>query len=189
MKQKFSTKWKASKQPRKQRKYLAKAPLHIRRKFLSVNLSKELRKKYGKRNIPVRKGDTIKIMRGKYKKKQGKVIEVKTKLEKIYVEGIQVKKTDGSKANIPLRTSNLQIVQLNIDDKKRFKNSEIETKHKEANLRTPKSGRSEEKLEIRQKETGKIEEESLRTPKHGRSEAELRSPLRRRSEEKSGDKK
>jgi len=34
MKKIFSTHWKASKQPRKQRKYRAKAPLHIKRKFL-----------------------------------------------------------------------------------------------------------------------------------------------------------
>jgi len=42
MKQKFSTTWKASKQPRKQRKYSANAPLHIKRKMLSANLSKTL---------------------------------------------------------------------------------------------------------------------------------------------------
>ena len=121
MKQKFSTAWKASKQPRKQRKYLANAPLHIKRKFLSVNLSKELRKKHGKRNIPVVKGDKVKIMRGKFKKKSGKVTEVKTKMMKIYIEGIQVKKTDGSKASVPLRASNLQIIELNLDDVKRLK--------------------------------------------------------------------
>jgi len=121
MKQKFSTAWKASKQPRKQRKYLANAPLHIKRKFLSVNLSKELRKKHGKRNIPVVKGDKVKIMRGKFKKKSGKVTEVKTKRMKIYIEGIQVKKTDGSKASVPLRASNLQIIELNLDDVKRLK--------------------------------------------------------------------
>src|SRR3989338_176397 len=46
MKNKFSTKWKESKQPRKQRKYRANAPLHLRKKFVNVNLSKELRKKY-----------------------------------------------------------------------------------------------------------------------------------------------
>ncbi len=62
MKKKFSDKWKASKLPRKQRKYLANAPLHIKRKFLSANLSKELRKKHGKRSIPIRKGDTVRIM-------------------------------------------------------------------------------------------------------------------------------
>ena len=50
MKRKFSKSWKSSKQPRKQRKYSANAPLHLKRKLLSVNLSKELRKKYGKRS-------------------------------------------------------------------------------------------------------------------------------------------
>ena len=42
MKKIFSKHWKSSKQPRKQRKYRAKAPLHIKRKLLNVNLSKEL---------------------------------------------------------------------------------------------------------------------------------------------------
>ena len=46
---------------------------------MSVNLSKELRKKHGKRNAPVRKGDVVKIMRGKFKGKKGKIIEVKKK--------------------------------------------------------------------------------------------------------------
>ena len=55
MKSQFSKSWKSSKQPRKQRKYIAKAPLHIKRKLMGVNLSKELRKKHGKRNIVVRK--------------------------------------------------------------------------------------------------------------------------------------
>jgi len=131
MKQKFSTAWKASKQPRKQRKYLANAPLHIKRKFLSVNLSKELRKKHGKRNIPVVKGDKVKIMRGKFKKKSGKVTEVKTKMMKIYIEGIQVKKTDGSKASVPLRASNLQIIELNLDDVKRLKKLGVKEVKKE----------------------------------------------------------
>ncbi|MBR9701568.1 50S ribosomal protein L24 [Candidatus Pacearchaeota archaeon] len=120
MKSKFSTSWKSSKQPRKQRKYLANAPLHLKRKFLSVNLSKELRAKHGKRNIPVVKGDVVIVMRGKFKKKKGKVTEVKTKMMKIYIEGIQVKKQEGSKVNVPLRASNLQIVELNLDDRKRM---------------------------------------------------------------------
>ena len=73
MKRKFSTSWKSSKQPRKQRKYLANAPLHLKRKLLSVNLSKALREKVGKRNVVVKKGDKVKAMRGKFKNKQGKV--------------------------------------------------------------------------------------------------------------------
>ena len=131
MKKEFSTHWKASKQPRKQRKYSANAPLHIKKKLLSVNLSKELRKKYGKRNVPIRKGDNVKIMKGKFKKKQGKIIEVNVKNSKVIIEGVQVKKQDGSKANVKMHPSNLQIIDLNIEDKKRIKEISKEKKKKE----------------------------------------------------------
>ena len=91
------------------------------KKLVSVNLSKELRKKYGKRNIPLRKGDTVRIMVGKLNKKEGKVNKIKRKSLKVYIEGIQVKKRDGSKADVPFRPSNLRIIELNLDDKKRIK--------------------------------------------------------------------
>lgn len=121
MKKEFSNKWIASSQPRKQRKYLAKAPIHKKRKLLSVNLSKDLRKKHEIRNIVVRKGDKVKVLRGKFKNKEAKVSQVLTKLTKVYLDGIQTKKQDGSMANVPLRPSNLQIIELVMDDKKRFK--------------------------------------------------------------------
>ena len=121
MKKEFSTAWKSSKQPRKQRKYLANAPLHIRKKFVSINLSKELRKKHAKRNMSVRKGDVVQIMRGKFKGKKGKVTEVKLKISKVTIEGIQAKKQDGSKVNIRMQPSNLQIIELNLEDRKRNK--------------------------------------------------------------------
>ncbi len=119
MKTKFNKSWKASKQPRKQRKYLANAPLHLRKKLLGTNLSKDLRKKYGKRTIAVKKGDTVKVMKGKFKGKKGKVNEVSLKFSKVAIDEIQVKKQDGSKVNVKLRPSNLQIIELNLEDKKR----------------------------------------------------------------------
>ncbi len=121
MKQKFSTAWKASSRPSKKRKFAAKAPLHIKHKFLSANLSKELRKKYGRRNIEIRKGDKVRIMTGKFKKKSGKVIEANTKKSKITVEEVTIKKHDGSKVNVWIQPSNVQIIELNSDDKKRIK--------------------------------------------------------------------
>jgi large subunit ribosomal protein L24 len=130
MRKKFSTKWKSSKQPRKQRKYLANAPLHIKKKLMGVNLSKELRKKYSKRTLPLRKKDVVKIVRGKFKGKRGKIIGVILKAQKVEVEGIQIKKQDGSKVNVKLRPSNLQIIELNLEDKKRNKALGIETKEK-----------------------------------------------------------
>ena len=121
MKKIFSTKWKGSKQPRKQRKYLAKAPLHLKRKLLSVNLSKGLKAIHNKRNIPARKGDKVKIMRGKFRGKEGKIIKILIKTSKIYIENIQKTKQDGSKIDLPLRPSNLQIIELNKEDKRRLK--------------------------------------------------------------------
>lgn len=112
MRKNFSEHWKASKQPRKQRKYSANAPLHIKRKKLSTNLSKELRKKLGKRNIIVRKDDKVKILRGGFYGKEGKILKVFTKIGKVTIEGIQVKKQDGSKALVKLWPSNLQIIEL-----------------------------------------------------------------------------
>jgi large subunit ribosomal protein L24 len=112
MKQKFSTSWKASSKPRKQRKYLANAPLHIKKKFISVNLAKPLRSKEGKRNVQVKKDDKVKVMRGKFKGTQGKVLSVSLKYGKVYMEGVQVTKMDNSKANVPLKPSNLQIIEI-----------------------------------------------------------------------------
>lgn len=148
MKKEFSKAWKASKQPRKQKKYLANAPLHIKKKFVSVNLSKELRKEHG-RNVVVKKGDTVKIMKGKFKGKQGKVTEVKLKLSKIFVEGIQVKKQDNSKVNVKLQPSNLQIVKLNMEGKKRFKSKSV----------APKEEKSEEK---KLKEAEKVNKDKVK---------------------------
>ena len=79
MKTKFSSSWRRSSQPRKQRKYRYNAPLHIKQKFVSTHLSKNLRDKYKKRNINLRKGDSVKVMRGQFKNKSGKVEEVNLK--------------------------------------------------------------------------------------------------------------
>jgi large subunit ribosomal protein L24 len=131
MKKKFSKHWEASSQPRKQRKYKANAPMHLRKKFVSVNLSKELRKKVGKRNIPIKKDDKVKIKRGKFKGKEGKILEVNLKKAKVIVEGIQVKKMDGSKANIKMQPSNLQIIELS--ERKSKGNKKENTKDKSEN--------------------------------------------------------
>lgn len=130
MKKEFSKEWKASKQPRKQRKFLANAPLHIKRKKLSVNLSKELRKKISKRNIVVRKDDKVKIMKGKFKGKTGKILNVYTKQSKVIIEGIQVTKRDGSKANVKMQPSNLQIIEM-VERNTKMPNRKQEVKKEE----------------------------------------------------------
>ena len=121
MKTKFSSSWKKSKQPRKQRKYRYNAPLHVKQKFVSTHLSKELRKKYKKRNVNLRKGASVKVMRGQFKNKSGKVDEVDVKKTSVYVDGIETVKRDGTKSRYPIHPSNLIITDVNLDDKMRNK--------------------------------------------------------------------
>ena len=123
-KTKFSINWKKSKQPRKQRKYRYNAPLHIKREFMASHLSKELREKYSKRNVIVRKEDKVKILRGQFKGKEGKIEKTNIKKTKVYITGIEVVKRDGTKSLHPINPSNLIIVELNLDDKKRVKTLE-----------------------------------------------------------------
>lgn len=113
--------WKASKKPRKQRKYVFNLPLHIRKTLLATLLSKELRKKHNRRNLPVRVGDKVKILRGQFKKKTGKITKVELKDLKIHIEGIENIKKDGSKVPYPVYPSNVMITELNLDDRKRQK--------------------------------------------------------------------
>ena len=119
MKQKFSHSWIASKKPRKQRKYRYNAPLNIRHNLLSAHLSKELRKKHNTRSIPLRKGDSVKISRGQFKSKTGKIERVLLKRYKVYVTGAEHIKLDGSKSYYPIDPSNLIITELSTEDKKR----------------------------------------------------------------------
>lgn len=121
MRKKFSKSWKGSKQKRKQRKYRYNAPLNIRHKLITANLTKELRKKYRRRSFPLRKGDSIRVMLGEFKGKKGKVSRVNLYSIKVYVEGLQKTKKDGTKVNIPFQPSNLQIIEFDLGDKKRIK--------------------------------------------------------------------
>lgn len=119
MKTKWSRSWIRSKQPRKQRKYRYHAPLHVRHKLISAHLSPELREKYKKRSFPLRKGDKVKVMRGKFKGTIGTVERILLKKLKVYVDGVAIEKKDGSKVKYPLDPSNLMILELKLDDKKR----------------------------------------------------------------------
>lgn len=119
MRKKFSRKWIKSKQPRKQRKYRYNAPLHVRQKLVSAILDKKLREEFKKRSMPLRKGDEVLIMRGKFKKKSGKISRVDLKRLKIFVENIKRKKVSGQEVEIVIDPSNVKIIKLNLDDKMR----------------------------------------------------------------------
>ncbi|MEM0230961.1 MAG: 50S ribosomal protein L24 [Candidatus Woesearchaeota archaeon] len=119
MRSKFSPSWKASVQPRKQRKYVKNAPLHIKRRMISAHLSKELREKYGRRNVQLRKGDRVKVLRGSMRGRTGTVESIELKSGKVRISGVEMIRKDGTKVKIAIHPSNLMIIELNLNDKKR----------------------------------------------------------------------
>lgn len=115
----FSSKWTSSRSRNKQRKYAAKAPLHIKRKLAGCHLSKELRAKHKTRTVILRKDDTVKVLRGNHRKKTGKIEKINLKKNIAFISGIDVTKKDGTKLPVAFRPSNLMITELNLDDKRR----------------------------------------------------------------------
>ncbi|MEM1563836.1 MAG: 50S ribosomal protein L24 [Candidatus Bathyarchaeia archaeon] len=107
--------------PSKQRKMLFQAPDHIRYKHFAAPLAPELRKSYGTRSLPVRSGDTVRVLRGDHKGFEGKVARVDRKKFRIYVEGLTREKVDGSTVFVPIHPSKVMITKLNLDDKWRKK--------------------------------------------------------------------
>jgi len=95
---------------------------------MGCNLDKALREKYGRRSIVARKGDQVKVMRGQFKGKLGKVGEVDVKNTRLQIEGIQrAKKMGGEKLITWFHPSSVRIIVLNLDDSRRMKRSDIQS--------------------------------------------------------------
>ncbi len=109
-----------SSQPRKQRRSRYQAPLHLRHKFLGAMLSEDMKEKHKIKTIPVRTGDTVKIMRGDHRGKEGKVAGIDLKKMTITVDGVTVTKSDGTEVPRPIYPSNVMITKLEIKDERRL---------------------------------------------------------------------
>jgi large subunit ribosomal protein L24 len=118
MQKKHSTKWRGSTQPRKQRKYVYNAPMHLLGKFLHVHLSKELRQKHKTRALRVRVGDKVRVVRGTHKGKEGKVERVDVRRSRIYVAKVETMKLQGGAAKYPVRPSNCVLVEIVMDKRR-----------------------------------------------------------------------
>lgn len=83
-------------------------------------LSKDLKKKYKKNAFPLRKGDVVVVMRGKFRKKEGKIKEVNLKKLRVKIEGLYITKKDGTNVDVSFDPSKLMLKELNLEDKERI---------------------------------------------------------------------
>ncbi len=101
-----------TRQPRKQRKALYSNPLHLKRKMLHAHLSRELRASMGKRSVLAAKGDSVKILKGRFKGISGKISKVNVKTSFVSVEGAMAKKQNGKETPAKLRPNQFIITEI-----------------------------------------------------------------------------
>ncbi|KAI1795925.1 translation protein SH3-like domain-containing protein [Ganoderma leucocontextum] len=104
---------------RKSHKAHFSAPSSVRRKIMSSSLAKDLRGKYNTRALPIRKDDEVRIVRGKYKGREGKVTQVYRKKWVIHVDRVQRDKSNGATVPIGIHPSNVVITSIKLDKDRR----------------------------------------------------------------------
>lgn len=105
-----------SRQPRRQRKAGYTAHSFERRRRMTVPLSRELRRRFGRRAVPVRKGDTVRILAGSYVGREERVAKVHRRAYSVTLDNVTGKTGDQKLKPLPIRTSQLVITRLNLSD-------------------------------------------------------------------------
>ena len=108
-----------SRQPRKQRLAGYNKNHQAMMRSMSAHLSDDLLKEYSTvRSVTVRKGDTVKVVRGNIKGHVGKVLEVfpGRGLIKLEGEGATIMKADGKRVARLFRPSKVIITKLDLSD-------------------------------------------------------------------------
>ena len=115
---------------------------------LSGMLSKNLRKKYGKRSVRIVEGDSVKVIRGEFNGVDGKVTKVSASNGGLTIEGVKKEKLKGEKYDVFIHTSNIEVTGLNTDDKWRINKLE----GKNARTARPEAVKKDTQKELEVKE-------------------------------------
>ena len=144
--------------PRKTRnQQIYYAAMQTASKQLSCALSKDLRKKYGKRSARIKEGDTASIIRGEFAGVDGKVTKISVADRGVNIEGVKKEKLKGEKFDVYVHTTN--IVQTGLDSGDKWRINKLEGKKATA-------ARVDDKPKT---ETPKLKEEKKDTKKAGKT--------------------
>lgn len=105
---------------RKNRKRHFQAPSHIRYKIMSAPLSKDLRKKFSIRSMPIHKDDEVMVVRGHFRGSQtAKVVQVYRSKYVVHLDRVTREKANGMTVHVGIHPSNLVITKLKIDSRRK----------------------------------------------------------------------
>ena len=102
--------------PRRQRKALYVADSFERRRRMTVPLSRDLRGRFHARSVPVRKGDTVRVLSGSFVGREERVAKVDRRSYSVILDNVTVKTGEDKLKPLPIRTSHLVITRLNLSD-------------------------------------------------------------------------
>ena len=106
-----------------------------------------MRKKYGKRSVRIKEGDTASIIRGEFSGVDGKVTKISIPDRGVNIEGVKKEKLKGDKFDVYVRTTNIILTALDTEDKWRI--NKLEGKKATA-------ARAEDKQKTEKKDTKNI---------------------------------
>jgi len=156
-----------------------RAPYAVRSKQVSGSLSKELRKKYGKRSVRLTLDDSVKIIRGEYKGIDGKITKISIAKSSIAIEGIKKEKLKGEKIDVYIPSSNILVTSLNTDD--HWRKSKLEGKKPKS---TPKETKQEKPKETKQEKPKETKQEKPKETKQEKPKETLaKKPTKTKSKE------
>lgn len=109
-----------SKKPRKQRRALQKVKNHQVSKLFTAPLAESLQEVYGIKRLPVRVGDSVRIIKGEFVGIEGKVNSLNKKTRKLIIEEATQQKRSGENYFVPISVSNVLITKFETEkaDKK-----------------------------------------------------------------------
>ena len=116
-----------SSKARTQRRRAGNAPLHRRHRALAAHVDRALSDKsklHLPRSLPIREGDVVRILRGGFRGKEGKIVSVDLKHGTAVIEGITIEKVDEKRVPRPIHASNLLLIKMDDTDAWRRKKYE-----------------------------------------------------------------
>ena len=143
--------------PRKTRnQQIYYAAMQTASKQLSWALSKDLRKKYGKRSARIVEGDTASIVRGEFTGVDGKVTKISIADRGVNIEGVKKEKLKGDKFDVYVHTTNIILTALDSGDKWRINKLEGKKATAARVDEKPKTEMIQEKAKEQKKDTRKV---------------------------------
>ena len=179
-----------STQPRKQRRTAFNASSFDRHRQLTVALSRDLRSRYKRRALPLRKGDTVRIISGSFKGREERVSKVDMRSLRVTLDNVTIKKVDQKLKPLPIRSNHLILTRLNLADPWRRKilhvsaaevpPEEAPSADAEAAPALP-AAEAEETTPTTDKEAAPVDEAGTDTPEADDTEAPVPTPKKRKA--------